>query len=107
MVRKIMNSSIKTLHGCFEKVVVEHPNKTAITYAGNKITYDMLNSRSNQIASYLVANGMQREDKVALLVDLSNESIALMLATLKAGGAYIHLHIFQAYFNKQILDSLL
>ncbi|MCP3469091.1 amino acid adenylation domain-containing protein [Bradyrhizobium sp. CCGUVB1N3] len=65
------------------------PDKTAIIYADERWTHADLDRRANQLAHRLIGAGTGPEVCVAVLVKRSPETIAAILAVLKAGGAYI------------------
>ncbi len=73
--------------------IAEHatrtPDKTAIIYADQRWSHAELERRANQLAHRLLAAGTGPEVCVAVLVKRSPETIAAILAVLKAGGAYI------------------
>lgn len=60
---------------------------------GERLTYEELESRANQLARVLLAAGCRRGHRVALLLPKSPRAIVAMLATLKCGGAYIPLDV--------------
>src|SRR6201996_500318 len=53
------------------------------------MTYTELNSQANQLARYLIDNGVQKGDNIGLLVTRSFNMIIGMFGILKAGGAYV------------------
>ena len=73
----------------FNKQVKNNPNKTALVFHGQKVSYDELNKKSNQIANYLIKKGIKNNDFVGLLVNRSFELIVAIIGILKAGAAYI------------------
>ena len=73
----------------FNKQVLNTPNKNAIIFHDKSITYKELNEKSNQIANYLIKNGIKSNDFVGLLVNRSLEMIIAIIGILKAGAAYI------------------
>ncbi|NOX88829.1 MAG: amino acid adenylation domain-containing protein, partial [Calditrichaeota bacterium] len=85
------------IHQLFEAQVQKTPDAPAILApdidpsAGIKtrLTYRELNEMSNRIAGYLLQQGVQPEDKVAICIERSPELIAGLLSVLKAGGAYL------------------
>lgn len=77
----------------FEEQVERTPNKIAITYDTESITYRELNNVVNIVASLLVEVGVGAECFVALLMERSIEMVIGMLAILKAGGAYVPMDI--------------
>lgn len=73
----------------FEKQVERTPEKTAIVYDNQSITYRELNEKANDIAVKLIEQGVKAECFVALLMERSIEMIISMFGILKAGGAYV------------------
>ncbi len=77
-------------HYVFEDQVRRTPDRPAVVYRGEVLTYSELNARSNQIASFLrrtCASGCC----VGLLVDRSAAMVVGVLGILKAGSAYVPL----------------
>jgi len=79
----------RPVHQWIAAHAVRTPDKTAIIYADQSWTHGELDRRANQIAHRLLAAGTGPEVCVAVLVKRSPETIATILAVLKAGGAYI------------------
>ncbi|WP_020186872.1 non-ribosomal peptide synthetase [Methylopila sp. 73B] len=75
------------------ELIAEHaartPDKVAILYAEESWTHGALDRFANRLAHRLVREGVGPEDCVAIAVKRSPQAIGAMLATLKAGGAYI------------------
>ena len=65
------------------------PDRIAITFAHDSISYGELEARSTRLAELLRLSGVTTEDLVALYVDRSAPMIVAMLAIMKAGAAYI------------------
>ncbi|WP_368908784.1 AMP-binding protein, partial [Bacillus wiedmannii] len=78
-----------TLPLLFEKQVQKNPNKIAVTCNGVYLTYKELNERANELAHYLVEEGIGPNHFVALVFPRSIEMVVSMLAVLKAGAAYL------------------
>ncbi len=79
------------VHELFEKQVKQTPNAIALIYEQQKITYQELNIRSNQLAHYLQKIGISSEVLVGICVERSIDMVVGMLAVIKAGGAYLPL----------------
>jgi amino acid adenylation domain-containing protein len=79
------------LHECFEQQVQRTPNKIAVTFGNESITYMELNARANQLANYLRKRGVVRETLVGLSMERSIEMMVGLLGIQKAGGAYVPL----------------
>ena len=83
----------KMIHQLIEEQVMRTPYKIAACYEGTEITYIQLNEKANQLARYLIKNGVRREDLIGLLTTHSLENLIGILAILKAGGAYVPIDI--------------
>lgn len=79
------------VHKLFEEQVARHPGETAVIFGDRYLTYDQLNIKANQVAHALLQYGVQPGDKIGLSTDRGMESVIGMLATLKAGAAYVPL----------------
>lgn len=82
-------------HGCvherFEKLADSNHDRLAIVDGPESISYGDLNRRANQLAHYLKRRGIKPGCFVAILLDRSIDLIVSLIATLKAGAAYIPL----------------
>jgi amino acid adenylation domain-containing protein/non-ribosomal peptide synthase protein (TIGR01720 family) len=74
-----------------ERQVVSVPDAIALVYAGEQISYAELNARANRLARQIRAQGVGRDDPVALAFERSVEMIVAVLAVLKAGAGYLPL----------------
>jgi amino acid adenylation domain-containing protein len=81
----------RCLHHLFEAQVARNPDRIALGFEDQKITYQELNARANQLAHYLQSLGVVANQLVGLCVDRSLETIIGILGILKAGGAYLPL----------------
>lgn len=77
------------LQSAFERLSFEHPDKTAIVFKEQEISYSQLNIKANYIASLLHQQGLKSEDLVLVMLDKSIVAIASLFGILKAGGAYV------------------
>ncbi|MCR8843796.1 amino acid adenylation domain-containing protein [Paenibacillus sp. SC116] len=80
------------IHQLFEEQVRQHPDHTAATLENETLSYQELNAKANQLARALIRKGVQKEDKVGLLLEPSFSMIISLLAVLKAGAAYVPLN---------------
>ncbi|MCY9398871.1 lichenysin non-ribosomal peptide synthetase LicA [Bacillus haynesii] len=78
-----------TLHGLFEQKAADHPEKTAVVYEGQKLSYRELNEQSNRLASALRRRGIGPDAPAAIVMERSERVLTAMLGVLKAGGAYV------------------
>ncbi|MSO00263.1 lichenysin non-ribosomal peptide synthetase LicA [Bacillus paralicheniformis] len=78
-----------TLHDLFEQKAADHPEKTAVVYEGQKLSYRELNEQSNRLARALRRRGIGPDAPAAIVMERSERVITAMLGVLKAGGAYV------------------
>ncbi|MBC1218414.1 condensation domain-containing protein, partial [Nostoc sp. UCD120] len=81
----------KCIHQLFEEQVKRTPNAVAVVFEDQKLTYQQLNSRANQLAHYLHSLGVGADVLVGICVERSIEMVVGLLGILKAGGAYLPL----------------
>ncbi|MCR8995236.1 non-ribosomal peptide synthetase [Brevibacillus laterosporus] len=82
-------STDQLVHQVFEKKAERYPDKVAVVYQEQKITYRQLNEKANQLARHLREKGVEKDEVIALMVERSLEMIIGILGILKAGGAYL------------------
>lgn len=80
------NNSIQSL---FEKQVKKYPDKQALVFEGESLTYKELNESANHLAHFLRQKGVTNNTIIGLLLEPSAEMIIAILAILKAGGTYL------------------
>ncbi|MFH7339449.1 amino acid adenylation domain-containing protein [Streptomyces sp. KHY 26] len=80
-----------TLPELFEAQVQATPDAVAVEYEDQTLTYAELNARANQLAWYLISQGIGPEDIVALAIPRSPELVIAALGIMKAGAAYLPL----------------
>ena len=86
---KVAYPKDKTIHQLFEAQVKLNPENVAVVYEDEELTYKQLNTKSNQLAHYLIEQGVEPDSLVAICVDRSLDMMIGLLAILKAGGAYV------------------
>jgi len=98
-----------TLHGLFEQQAARTPDRVAVVTdgTGDTLSYAELDARANQVARTLRADGVGRDDRVAILAERGVPLIAGILGTLKAGGAYVPIDPDQppARIRRLLVDS--
>ncbi|MEG4071718.1 amino acid adenylation domain-containing protein [Microcoleus sp. Pol14C2] len=77
------------IHQLFEMQADRTPDAVALVFGEERVTYQQLNLRSNQLARYLQKIGVGAEVLVGLCCGRSLDLIVGMLGILKAGGAYL------------------
>src|SRR5690606_27360729 len=89
-----------SVHALISQKTQEHAQKTALSFRNKTISYLELNERANCLANFLIKQGIQKGDRIALVLDRSEELIISLLAIMKSGAAYVPLD--PAYPKKQI-----
>ncbi|MCW5211362.1 amino acid adenylation domain-containing protein [Desulfobulbus sp. TB] len=78
-----------TVVDLFEQQVEKTPNKIAVVFEGQHLTYRVLNHQANQVAHALIERRVQADTLVGICVERSLEMVIGLLGILKAGGAYV------------------
>ncbi|MFN6011462.1 MAG: amino acid adenylation domain-containing protein, partial [Microcystis sp.] len=81
--------SDKCIHQLFEEQVKRTPDGVAVVCSEQKLTYNELNCRANQLAHYLQKLGVKPDELVGICLERSLDMIVGLLAILKVGGAYV------------------
>ncbi|MDN5205544.1 amino acid adenylation domain-containing protein [Fulvivirgaceae bacterium BMA10] len=79
----------RCLHQLFEEQVYKTPEAIAIVHNDIKLSYQELNQKVNQLAHCLIEKGADIEDFIGIHIDRTPEMVIGVLATLKAGAAYV------------------
>ena len=69
----------------------EHADKIAVVCGDDSLSYAALDSKSNQLANYLIAQGVGAGELVGISMDRSVDMLVVLLGILKAGAAYLPL----------------
>ncbi|WP_286219877.1 non-ribosomal peptide synthetase [Marinobacter apostichopi] len=80
-----------SLHGLVEATADQFPDRTALVFEGQELTFRELDERANQLAHWLIGQGIEAESLVPILMDRSFEMLVAINGILKAGGAYLPL----------------
>jgi amino acid adenylation domain-containing protein len=81
----------RCLHELFEAQAARSPSAIAVEHEQQRLTYEQLNARANQLAHYLRSEGVGPDCLVGLCFERSLDAIVGILGVLKAGGAYVPL----------------
>jgi amino acid adenylation domain-containing protein len=75
----------------FEKMVRLYPDRLAISFENDALTYDELNKAANRIARAILARHDAGNSPTALLLEQGTQVISAILGALKAGMMYVPL----------------
>ncbi|WDE09180.1 non-ribosomal peptide synthetase [Thalassomonas viridans] len=92
------------IHGLFEKMAAAQPDAQALVCGDSQLSYRDLDRRANQVAHYLLANGIQPEQVIGVQIPRSTDLVVALLGVLKAGACYLPL---EASYPKARLDFML
>jgi len=97
----------KTFAEKFREVVDRYPDKTALIYMGKHITFRQLDLYANQLAAFLIKNGVKPDDVVGLCMPNMPAHYISVIAVQKAGAISTGLSplLTPAEMEHQINDS--
>lgn len=81
----------RSIYQLFEEHVANDPDKTALIFGEERISYAELNQRANCLARVLQKYGATTDLLVGILMERSPRMVESILATWKAGAGYIPL----------------
>ena len=82
------------------------PDKTAILFEGKQIKYSELNTMANRLANAMMANGIQKGDRVALYLPNIPEFPICYYATVKTGAIAVSVNpMLKSYELKHIMND--
>ncbi|MET1256789.1 amino acid adenylation domain-containing protein [Aliikangiella maris] len=81
--------TLDRVYQIFVQQVKANPHKAALIYQDQKLSYLQLLQKSQQLAEYLIACGIQSEMLVAICMPKCPEMIIAILGCLMAGAAYV------------------
>ena len=65
------------------------PDKTALIFGQQRLTYGEINEKANRLAHFLRKNGITRQDRVAIFMDNSPAAVVSIFAVLKADAVFL------------------
>lgn len=80
-----------TITSIFEKQARNIPDYIAVCFKFKTLTFRDLNSRANQLANFLIRQGVKPQDCIGLYLEPGIETLIGILAILKMGGCYVPL----------------
>ncbi|MBR8640624.1 non-ribosomal peptide synthetase [Streptomyces tuirus] len=75
----------------FEQAAAAHPDRPALVFGSDVVTYGELEARSAAVSAGLAGRGMGAEDLVGLLLPRGVELVVGLLGALRAGSGYLPL----------------
>jgi len=84
----MVNSLVHMLHTMVQKT----PDAEAIVHGETRVTYEHLWSTSLSVARMLIEHGIQKHDRIAILIENSPEYVAIYYGAQAAGGVSVGLN---------------
>ena len=81
--------TVFALHQLLANAAETRPDHTAVSYAGEALSYQELYRRSRSVAAALIDAGVSRGDRVALYLPKGLDAVTAIYATMSAGAAYV------------------
>ncbi len=81
------------IYDLFEQQAKISANDTALVFNDQTLSYQAFDERTNQLAHYLIEQGIVEDSYVALCMDRSIDMVIAIWAVLKAGGAYLPIDV--------------
>jgi amino acid adenylation domain-containing protein len=92
------------VHTQFSRQAQRHPQRPAVRNKQVVFTYGELETASNQLANYLLHNGIRLQDVVAIYAHRGTSLVWTVLGVLKAGAAFLILD--PVYPASRLMDCL-
>lgn len=83
-----MLSCETVIHG-FVQQAAQTPNNIAIKCGEHSVTYTELDQQSNRLANWLISQGVESGDRVAICLDRNSSLVLAIYGCLKAGAIYV------------------
>jgi amino acid adenylation domain-containing protein len=80
-----------TIAFLFSEQAKKTPDRRAVSFEKESLTYSQLDEKSNRLAHYLRTKGVKAETLVPICIERSIDLMIGILGILKAGGAYVPL----------------
>ncbi|HHW61467.1 MAG TPA: AMP-binding protein, partial [Syntrophomonadaceae bacterium] len=88
MTKRIENA-YKLLSDYLQKSAREHPDRNAIVYGDQHITYREFNEKTEILAKYLLSIGVKRQDRIAYIMEIQPEFFYLYMAAARVGAIIV------------------
>jgi len=95
---------VRTIPSVFRESVQKYGKLPAVTDVKGFYTYELLDQLSDNVAFCIISKGIQHDSTVAILMERSRQSIAVILGVLKAGCRYMFM---DKQYPKQRIEFML
>src|SRR5262249_24079200 len=73
----------------FESAAIANADRKALTFQSASYSYRLLNESVNQLANYLLSQGVKKGDIVGVILERGPQVLTALLAVLKCGAGYL------------------
>ena len=80
---------VELFHKGISRWAKTKPDKVAVICSDRQLTYKELEETTNNLASYLINEGVSKGDRIILYLSRNSKFILSAIAVMKAGGTYI------------------
>ncbi len=84
-----INFEERTLQSYLKQAAEEYPTKTAISFLGKKLTFEEVYDQSLKLANYLRGLGVEKGDRVAIMLPNCPQAVISYYGVLFAGGIVV------------------
>jgi long-chain acyl-CoA synthetase len=77
------------LQSLLESAARRFPHKTALVFEGSRISYQRLNQKANRFANFLSAQGIEKGERVMILLPNIPQLVVAFFGALKAGAVVV------------------
>ena len=88
-------NKMETLHGEFYENALKYPERIALIYEYEKVSYKMLRLYALRAANYMWQRGVRKNDRVVVILPRGIGQVAALLGILAIGAAYVPIAIKQ------------
>lgn len=88
-------NKMETLHGEFYENALKYPERIALIYEHEKVSYKMLRLYALRAANYMWQRGVRKNDRVVVILPRGIGQVAALLGILAIGAAYVPIAIKQ------------
>lgn len=84
-----LSDPLNLFHHQFEAQVKQFPDRIAVVFEDQQLTYQQLNEKANQLAHCLHSTGIRPNQIVGICMERSPDLMIALLGVLKSGSAYL------------------
>ncbi len=86
---EVHTNDLNTIPELFRDIVTKNNSEIAVVYGNERLTYQELDMKTNQVANYLIDLGCKTNDIVGIMLKPSIEMLVGIIGIIKVGAAYL------------------